>query len=81
MKFKTLAILTILPILFFTACDSKSDKNQKPTINSAEKQFNLNTINNSQINISLNQDKIILKDINNKIVLLNFFTILPAEKV
>ena len=59
MKFKTLAILTILPILFFTACDSKSDKNQKPTINSAEKQFNLNTINNSQINISLNQDKII----------------------
>ena len=36
MKFKTLAILTILPILFF-ACDSKSDKNQKPTINSAEK--------------------------------------------
>jgi hypothetical protein len=63
MKFKTLAILTILPILFFTACDSKSDKNQKPTIiNSAEKQFSLNTINNSQINISLNQDKIILKD-------------------
>ena len=47
MKFKTLAILTILPILFFTACDSKSDKNQKPTIiNNAEKQFSLNTINN-----------------------------------
>ena len=83
MKFKTLAILTILPILFFTACDSKSDKNQKPTIiNSAEKQFSLNTINNSQINISLNQDKIILKDINNKIVLLNFFTTwCPACKV
>ena len=61
MKFKTLAILTILPILFFAACDSKSDKNQKTTIiNSAEKQFSLNTINNSQINISLNQDKIIL---------------------
>ena len=82
MKFKTLAILTILPILFFTACDSKSDKNQKPTINSAEKQFNLNTINNSQINISLNQDKIILKDTNDKIVLLNFFTTwCPACKV
>ena len=83
MKFKTLAILTILPILFFTACDSKSDKNQKTTIiNNAEKQFSLNTINNSQINISLNQDKIILKDINNKIVLLNVFTTwCPACKV
>ncbi len=41
MKFKTLAILTILPILFFSAFDSKSDKNQKTTINSAEKQFSL----------------------------------------
>lgn len=82
MKFKALAILTILPILFFSACDTKSDKNQKTTIISSDKQFSLNTINNSQINISLSGDKINLKDTKDKIILLNFFTTwCPACKV
>ena len=78
MQFKTLAFLSILSILFFTGCDSK-DKNQDSTETKAEKtiekktQFKLTTTDNKSIDLKLEDNKIILKDYPNKIVLLNFF--------
>lgn len=77
MKFKTLAFLSILSILFFTGCDSK-DKNENNNETKIEKsdrkiEFQLKTTNNTVVDIKLENDKIILKDYPNKIVLLNFF--------
>jgi len=77
MQFKTLAFLSILSILFFTGCDSK-DKNEENKEVKIEKtdrkgEFQLKTIDNTLIDIRLENDQIILKDYPNKIVLLNFF--------
>lgn len=77
MQFKTLAFLSILSILFFTGCDSK-DKNENNNETKIEKsdrktEFQLKTTNNTVVDIKLENDKIILKDYPNKIVLLNFF--------
>ena len=77
MQFKTLAFLSILSILFFTGCDSK-DKNEENKEVKIEKtdrkgEFQLKTIDNTLIDIKLENDQIILKDYPNKIVLLNFF--------
>ena len=77
MQFKTLAFLSILSILFFTGCDSK-DKNENNNETKIEKsdrktEVQLKTTNNTVVDIKLENDKIILKDYPNKIVLLNFF--------
>ena len=77
MQFKTLAFLSILSILFFTGCDSK-DKNEEITetkVQQVEKttEFQLKTTDNKIIDIKLENDKIIVKNYPNKIVLLNFF--------
>lgn len=77
MQFKTLAFLSILSILFFTGCDSK-DKNEDNNETKIEKverktDFELKTTDNSTINIKLENDKIIIKEHSDKIVLLNFF--------
>jgi thiol-disulfide isomerase/thioredoxin len=77
MQFKTLAFLSILSILFFTGCDSK-DKNEEITetkVQQVEKttEFQLKTTDNNIIDIKLENDKIIVKNYPNKIVLLNFF--------
>ena len=82
MQFKTLAFLSILSILLFTGCDSKEKEEQKKeiiqpvVIQKIEKnsEFQLKTVNDTIINIKLENEKIILKDYPNKIVLLNFFT-------
>ncbi len=79
MQFKTLAFLSILSILLFTGCDSKEEKeeiNQPAPVQKVEinTEFQLKTTNDGIINLKLENDKIILKDYPNKIVLLNFFT-------
>ena len=82
MQFKTLAflsILSILSILLFTGCDSKDNNESSKegsTVQSNGKvsEFQLKTTNDTIINLKLENDKIILKDYPNKIVLLTFFT-------
>ena len=78
MQFKTFTFLTILSILLFTGCDSKEEKeeiNQPAPVQKVEinTEFQLKTTNDGIINLKLENDKIILKDYPNKIVLLNFF--------
>ena len=79
MQFKTLAFLSILSILLFTGCDSK-DNNESSKEGSAVQsngkvsEFQLKTTNDAIINLKLENEKIVLKDYPNKIVLLNFFT-------
>jgi len=77
MQFKTLAFLSILSILLFTGCDSK-DKNEDSKETTTQKvkkisEFQLKTTNDGIISLKLDNDKIILKDYPNKIVLLDFF--------
>ena len=82
MQFKTLAFLSILSILIFTGCDSKEkeeeNKEVTPPVVSQKVERNselqLKTANDTTINIKLENEKIILKDYPNKIVLLSFFT-------
>lgn len=79
MQFKTLAFLSILSILLFTGCDSKEENKeitQPAPVQKVERttEFQLKTTNDAIINIRLENEKIILKDYPNKIVLLNFFT-------
>ncbi len=76
MKFKTLAFLSILSVLFFTGCDSKDkDDNNKTKIEKSEfkSEFTLSTTESLPIDVKLSENKIILKDYEGKIVLLNFF--------
>jgi thiol-disulfide isomerase/thioredoxin len=77
MQFKTLAFLSILSILFFTGCDSKekTEENNELKVEKVERktEFQLKTTDNSLINIKLENNKIILIEHPNKIVLLNFF--------
>jgi len=79
MQFKTLAFLSILSILLFTGCDSKDKDNSSKEETSVKSnnrisEFQLNTINDTIVNLKLENDKIIAKDYPNKIVLLSFFT-------
>ncbi|MDZ7819956.1 MAG: TlpA disulfide reductase family protein [Aliarcobacter sp.] len=85
MQFKTLAFLSILSILFFTGCDSKekTEENNEVKIEKVERktEFQLKTTDNSIINLKLENEKIILMEHSDKIVLLNFFaTWCPACK-
>lgn len=72
MKFKSLLFLLILNIIFFTGCDLGKDGTQ---IEQPDKktEFQLKTTDEKIININLVNDKIIIKDYNQKIILLNFF--------
>ena len=79
MQFKTLAFLSILSILLFTGCDSKekTEEIKQPTpVQKIERnsEFQLKNLNENLINLKLDNEKIIFKDYQNKIVLLNFFT-------
>ena len=92
MQFKALAFLLILSILLFTGCHRK-DKNkdqvkeedkQEVIIDKSEKknEFQLKAIDNTNIDIKIENGKIILKDYPNKMVLLSFFaTWCPPCKV
>ncbi|MFW3328053.1 TlpA family protein disulfide reductase, partial [Aliarcobacter butzleri] len=64
MKFKTLAFLSILTILFFTGCDSKDNSQNKAQTQQADRvtEFQLETADNQTINITLLNDKILFKD-------------------
>ncbi|MDX4027846.1 TlpA family protein disulfide reductase [Aliarcobacter skirrowii] len=72
MKFKILSIFIIFISIFFTACENKP----KEEIKKVEefKKYSLKTTDNSTINITLKDNKILLENSDNKIVLLNFFT-------
>ncbi len=81
MKFKILTFFTILPILCFLGCGSK-EKTQEKTkkVEIEEKKlekkiisYKLKTLENKEINIQLDEEKIILKEYPNKVVLLSFF--------
>jgi thiol-disulfide isomerase/thioredoxin len=78
MQFKTLAFLSILSILVFTGCDSKtenenSDKTDVKKVEVKKTNFILKTTDNLDLNIKVDGDKIIFKDYPEKLVLLNFF--------
>jgi thiol-disulfide isomerase/thioredoxin len=80
MQFKTIAVLSILSLLFFNGCDSKestktSDENEstKQEVIKEKTNFTLSTIDNKQINIKVTDNKITLENNPEKIVLLNFF--------
>jgi len=78
MQFKTLAFLSILSILFFTGCGSEEKKTAtsgetQETVKKDEKSIQLKTIDNKNITIIKENDKYIIKEYENKIVLLNFF--------
>ncbi|WP_418178970.1 TlpA family protein disulfide reductase [Aliarcobacter lanthieri] len=83
MKFKTLVIFSIFSILFFAGCDSKGEKKEdNSSLNDNQTIFTLNTIDNSTIEIDLKDNKLFLKDSDNKLILVNFFaTWCPACKV
>jgi thiol-disulfide isomerase/thioredoxin len=80
MQFKTLAFLSILSILLFTGCDSKEKKEEEVkeevSVQKFERtgEFQLKTTNDKIINLKLENEKIVLTDYPNKIVLLSFFT-------
>jgi thiol-disulfide isomerase/thioredoxin len=78
MQFKTLAFLSILSILVFTGCDSKtedgsSNKTDVKEVVVKKTNFILKTTDNLDLNIKVDGDKIIFKDYPEKLVLLNFF--------
>ena len=83
MQFKTLAFLSILSILVFTGCDSKTENESLDTTNSEKAEvetvkiektnFTLKTTDDLSLNIKVGDDKIIFKDYPEKLVLLNFF--------
>ena len=78
MQFKTLAILSILSILSFSGCDSKTEEEEtsKEDIKKVEVKktnFVLKTTDNLNLNVEIIDHKIIFKDYPEKIVLLNFF--------
>jgi thiol-disulfide isomerase/thioredoxin len=80
MQFKALAFLSILSILLFTACDSKKDNDNSNTqkadvevVKPKKVDFTFKTMDNLDLNIKLDADKIVIKDFGEKIVLLNFF--------
>lgn len=82
MKFKTLSVFLFFLILLFVGCDSKDENKKHSSQSKDEKAFTLNTSDDSSIKISLNGDKIEIENINNKLVLLSFFTTwCPACKV
>ena len=83
MQFKTIAFLSILSILFFAGCDSKENKENKEDTNESKvekvekvekrTEFQLKATDGTPINIKLENDKIIVKDHPEKIVIINFF--------
>ena len=86
MQIKTLAILSIFSILFFAGSDSKENKqndNQtKVEQNITKSDFLLNTLDGSVLEIKTENNKIHIKSLENKLVVLNFFaTWCPACKV
>lgn len=77
MQFKALAFLSILSILFFTGCDSK-EKSKEKSVEKVQKierksEFQLKTTNDTNLNIKLDNEKIIIQEHAGKVVLLNFF--------
>ena len=78
MQFKTLAFLSILSILVLTGCDSKTqnESSMKTEIKNTkvdDKSFILKTTENLDLNVKVEDGKIIFRDHPEKIVLLNFF--------
>lgn len=79
MQFKTLAFLSILSILFFTGCSSEDKpanngaSSQEQSTSKKQKSIQLKTIDNKNITIIKENEKYIIKEYPNKIVLLNFF--------
>ncbi|QKF73578.1 protein disulfide reductase, TlpA family [Aliarcobacter faecis] len=86
MKIKTLAIFSIFSILFFAGCDSKENKqsNEQAKVeqNITKNDFILNSLDGDILEIKSEENKIHIKNYEDKIVVLNFFTTwCPACKV
>ncbi len=75
MQFKTLLISFIFSALVFTGCNNKKEETQSDAKTEKEIQnsFTLKSTNGQNINIVLENDKILIQEYANKIVLLNFF--------
>lgn len=86
MQIKTLAIFSIFSILFFAGCDFKenkqSDNQTKSEHNITKNDFSLNTLDGIALEIKIENNKINVKNYENRILVINFFaTWCPACKV
>lgn len=89
MQFKRFAFLLILSVLVFSGCDSKDEAQTKEETIKETKQtkiiktdLTLKTTDNKTITIDIKNDKVIVKEYPNKVILLNFFaTWCPPCKV
>jgi thiol-disulfide isomerase/thioredoxin len=79
MQFKKMSLCVLFFILLFTGCDSKDENIPKDTIKNAIAKENstffvdLQTTNNEIIKAKISKNKIEFENMNNKVVLLNFF--------
>ncbi len=71
MQFKSVLLLFIFSALLFTGCGDDREIKQEPV--KLNNTFTLKTIDDKNINIVLEDEKILIQEYANKIVLLNFF--------
>ncbi|RXJ96120.1 thioredoxin [Malaciobacter molluscorum] len=74
MQFKKISFLTILSIVLLTGCGDSKVKEDGKVKAEVKTQFQLNNINGTTINIKKDEDKIIVNEFKDKIILLDFFT-------
>ncbi|MFY9074994.1 thioredoxin [Malaciobacter mytili] len=77
MQFKKIAFLSILLTLFITGCsDSKVEEEGKTTAEKIQRktEFNLQKLDGTTITIKKQEENLIFMGLENKVILLNFFT-------
>ncbi|RXJ87380.1 TlpA disulfide reductase family protein [Arcobacter sp. CECT 8985] len=73
MQFKKITFLTILSIVLLTGCGDSKHKEEGKVKAEIKTQFQLNNIDGTTININKKDDKVIVDEFKNKVILLDFF--------